>query len=256
MRSTTYSKYVPELADAVNLQALLDELGDFLLQSGFAGGPGFWHDDMGEPDRSMDALRQAILQALMDSGQLTPDMLKVLRGESTGDAAKDQQIQQQLGQLLDQIVQRLVDEGYLKLEEAPQMPAGYQSLFGPGGQAREAAEQVQFGLTEKGVDLLGYKTLKNLLGSVGKSSFGAHDTPFLATGIEAESASKPYEFGDTMNLDVPGTLTNAIARGGLKMPLDLDYPDLMVHQAEYRSSARANPGVIVNDDWTSACCKR
>jgi len=237
MRSTTYSKYVPELADAVNLQALLDELGDFLLQSGFAGGPGFWHDDMGEPDRSMDALRQAILQALMDSGQLTPDMLKVLRGESTGDAARDQQIQQQLGQLLDQIVQRLVDEGYLKVEEAPQMPAGYQSLFGPGGQAREAAEQVQFGLTEKGVDLLGYKTLKNLLGSVGKSSFGAHDTPFLATGIEAESASKPYEFGDTMNLDVPGTLTNAIARGGLKMPLDLDYPDLMVHQAEYRSSA-------------------
>jgi hypothetical protein len=127
MRSTTYSKYTPEAADTVNLQALLDELGDFLLQSGFAGGPGFWHDDMGEPDRSMDALRQAILQALMDSGQLTPDMLKVLRGESTGDAKQDQQIQQQLAQMLDHIVQRLVDEGYLKVEEAPQVPSGYQS---------------------------------------------------------------------------------------------------------------------------------
>src|SRR4029077_5485218 len=97
--------------------------------------------------------------------------------------------------------------------------------------------QVQFGLTEKGMDFLGYKTLKGLLGSIGKSSFGAHDTAFLATGVESESASRPYEFGDTLNLDVPATLTNAIARGGLKVPLELDYPDLMVNQTEYRSSA-------------------
>ena len=88
MRFTTYSKYHPELADTVNLQGLLDQLSDFLLQSGFAGNsPSFWHDDMGEGERSLDALRQAILQALMDSGQLTPEMLKVLRGESTGDEA-------------------------------------------------------------------------------------------------------------------------------------------------------------------------
>ena len=84
------------------------------------------------------------------------------------------------------------------------MPQGYQSMFGPGGQAHSAAQQVQFNLTEKGIDFLGYKTLKNLLGSVGKSSFGAHDTPYLATGVEAEGVSKPYEFGDVLNLDVPG----------------------------------------------------
>src|SRR6187401_3650701 len=132
MRFTTYSKYHPELADAVNLQGLLDQLTDFLLQSGFAANaPSFWHDEGNEGERSLDALRQAILQALMDSGQLTPDMLKVLRGESTGDAKQDQQIQQQLAQMLDHIVQRLVDEGYLKVEEAPQVPSGYQSLFGP-----------------------------------------------------------------------------------------------------------------------------
>ena len=236
MRFTTYSKFLPELADAVNLQALLDRLGDFLLQSGFGGG-GLWNDDPGEPDRGMAALREAILQALMDSGQLTPEMLQMLRGESTGDPGKDKDLERQLSEMLDQIVQRLIDEGLLKVDQAPQMPAGYQSLFGPAGQAREAAQQVQFGLTEKGMDFLGYKTLKGLLGSIGKSSFGAHDTAFLATGVESESASRPYEFGDTLNLDVPATLTNAIARGGLKMPLDLDYPDLMVNQTEYRSSA-------------------
>src|SRR5215210_2758246 len=238
MRFTTYSKYHPELADAVNLQGLLDQLSDFLLQSGFAGNsPSFWHDEMGEGERSLDALRQAILQALMESGQLTPDMLKVLRGESTGDEARDREIEAELGQLLDRIVQRLMEEGYLNISQTPQVPQGYQSMFGPGGQAHSAAQQVQFNLTEKGIDFLGYKTLKNLLGSVGKSSFGSHDTPYLATGVEAEGVSKPYEFGDVLNLDVPATLTNAIAREGLGVPLNIEYGDLMVSQSEYRSSA-------------------
>ena len=214
MRSTTYAKFLPELADTINLQGLLDQLADFLLQSGFAGGPyshPFWGEfGADDPDRSLDALRQAILQALMDSGQLTPEMLKLLRGESTGDAAQDAELERQLGELLDKIVQRLMEEGYLNLAEVPKMPAGHQPLFGPGGMAREAAQQVQFYLTEKGIDFLGYKTLKHLLGSIGKSSFGAHETEHLATGIEAEAASKLYEFGDTLNLDVNATLTSAI----------------------------------------------
>ncbi len=238
MRFTTYSKFIPELADAVNLQALLDQLSDFLLQSGFAGqGQSFWQDEMGDGDRTLDSLKQAILKALMESGQLTPDMLKVLRGESTGDPARDREIEATLGELLDQIVQRLMDAGYLTAGEAPQVASGYQSMFGPGGQAHSAAQQVQFNLTEKGIDFLGYKTLKNLLGSVGKSSFGAHETPHLATGVEAEGVSKPYEFGDVLNLDVPATLTSAIAREGLGVPLNLEYEDLMVSQSEYRSSA-------------------
>ncbi len=135
MRSTTYSKYTPELADQVNLQGLLDQLSDFLLQSGFAGGNGgFWGDDP-EGDQSLDALKQAILQALMESGQLTPEMLKVLRGESTGDEAQDQEIERQLGEMLDRIVQRLIDEGFLNISQTPQVPTGHQGVLGPGGQA-------------------------------------------------------------------------------------------------------------------------
>src|SRR5438876_999124 len=214
---------------------------DFLLQSGFAGGAyshPFWGEfGEEESDRSLDALRQAILQALMDSGQLTPEMLKVLRGESTGDAARDVDLERQLGELLDKIVQKLIDEGYLNVTEAPKVPAGQQPLFGPGGMAKEAAQQVQFNLTEKGIDFLGYRTLKHLLGSIGKSSFGAHETEHLATGVEAEAVSKPYQYGDTLNLDVNATLTNALQREGLGVPINLEYDDLMVHQAEYRSSS-------------------
>lgn len=241
MKYTTYSKYLPELVDALNLEDLLDELSDFLLQSGFAGGPWshpFW-GDMGEDDgdQSLDSLKQAILQKLIESGKLTPEMLRVLRGDTTGDAAKDAEIQQQMADLLDQIVQRLIDEGYLTTEQLPRVPQGHQPMTGVEGQAQSAAQQVKFNLTEKGIDFLGYRALRHLLGSVGKSSFGSHETPHLATGVEADAVSKPYEYGDTLNLDVNATLLSAMGRNGLRVPIEIDYKDLMVHQAEYRSSA-------------------
>jgi Ca-activated chloride channel family protein len=238
MRFHTYSKFSPEMADAVDLQSLLDKLADFLLQSGFAGGTmqhPYWGEFGDESDHSLDALRDAILRALMESGQFTPEMLEALRGE--GESEDDGEAQAKLAKLLDDIVQRLVSEGYLNLEAPPQMPANHQEVTGPGGLARAASRDVQFSLTEKGIDFLGFKTLRHLLGSLGKSSFGSHDTPYLATGIEADGSSKPYEFGDTLNLDVNETLQNALTRSGsLDVPIDLDYRDLMVRQAEYRSS--------------------
>src|SRR5882762_5601515 len=123
MKYTTYSRYLPGLLETLNLQALLDQLADFLLQSGFAGGPyshPFWGEfDEEDPNRSLDALRHAILQSLLISGQPTAEMLGALRGDSTGDAPKDAEPQKQLADLLDQIVQKLIDEGYLNLQQAP-----------------------------------------------------------------------------------------------------------------------------------------
>ncbi len=234
MRFHTYSKFSPEMADAVDLQSLLDKLADFLLQSGFAGGEGQSYYGMGfeDPgDRSLDALREAILKALMESGQFTAEMLEALKGDG------DEEAQAKLAKLLDDLVKRLMDEGYLNLEAPPQMPAGHQPVEGKGSIAQAAARDVNFNLTDKGIDFLGYKTLRGLLGSLGKASFGSHDTPYLATGIEADGWSKPYEFGDVLNIDVNETLKNAMMRtGDIKVPMDLDYGDLMVRQAEYRSS--------------------
>lgn len=232
MRFHTYKKFSPELGDAVDLQALLDGLADFLLQSGFAGDPSDspWGGEEGA-DRSMDALREAILKALIESGQITPEMLKALRGEG------DEVSEEKLAELLDGLVQRLVEDGFLKLEKPARVPSGHQPVYGKGSLAQAAARDVQFNLTERGIDFLGFKTLRHLLGSLGKSSIGSHDTPQLATGVEADAWSKAYEFGDTLNLDVPATLANALARtGSLEMPLDLDYSDLMVRQSEFRSS--------------------
>jgi Ca-activated chloride channel homolog len=233
MRSHTYSKFSPEMADAIDLQSLLGKLADFLLQSGFAGGQEAdpWGDYNEENDRSLEALKQAILDALIESGQFTPELLEALRGDG------DEDSEEKLAKLLDDLVQRLSAEGFLNVDAPPQVPAGHQTVTGPGGLAHAASKSVQFNLTDKAIDFLGYKSLRSILSSLGKSSFGSHDTPYLATGIEADGWSKQYEFGDVLNLDVNATLLNSLARtGSIEVPMDLDYPDLMVRQSEYRSS--------------------
>jgi len=238
MRFATYTKYRGGWLDAMNLESLMGFLSDFLMDGGFAGGPDyhpFWGWSGLEDTNSVDALKNALLKALIESGQLTPEMIEELRGEGQGDEA----VQQQIAELLDDLIQRMVDEGYLTLEDGtPTMPGGVQDVTGMGeiDEAKEAAQQVNFNLTQKGTDFLGYGALKSLLSALGSSSVGSHETPHLATGVEADATSKPYEFGDTLNLDVPATLKNAIEREGLGVPLDIDYKDLMVHQTEYRSS--------------------
>ena len=234
MRFTNYSKYSGHLLESLNLQGLIDQLADFLLQSGFAGGP-YYHPYWGEfgadePQNSLEALKEAILQKLLEMGQVTPEMLQALAEEPDEEGAR------QLAELLDEIIQKLIEEGYLTTDQAPQMPLEGQPVTGPGSLGQGATRSIKFNLTQKGLDFLGYKTLKHLLGSIGKSNFGAHETAQLSTGVETEAASKQYEFGDTLNLDVPATLKKAIEREGLGVPINLEYDDLHVHQSEYRSS--------------------
>ena len=187
MRFHTYTRFNPAMADAVDLQSLLDQLADFLLQSGFAAGHDPWWGDMGEePDRSLNALREAILKALIDSGQVTPEMLEALRGDGD-DISEDK-----LASLLDDLVQRLIEDGFLSTQSSAQVPVGHQPVTGKGSLSQAAARDVQFNLTGKGMDFLGYSSLRHLLGAFGKSSVGNHDTPQLATGVESDAGSKPY----------------------------------------------------------------
>jgi Ca-activated chloride channel family protein len=137
---------------------------------------------------------------------------------------------EQMDKLLDNLVQKMVDEGQITIEEPNDRKASAPGV-GNGKDSR-----VKFEVTDKSLDFLGFKTLKDLLGSLGKSSFGRHDTRDLATGIETSGSAKQYEFGDMLNLDVSETLFSAIRREGAKVPLDMDYADLHVHQCEYQSS--------------------
>jgi Ca-activated chloride channel family protein len=215
MAVVRYHRYTGELWDDLDLESLVDELSDFFLQSGFGEEGTEWDED------SLQALHDAILEAVLRRGLLSPEELEKVMADKDA-----------LDELLQKTVERLMREGYLRAREAEP----FHDPTGAGGGPGRPGPPVRFELTEKTVDFLGYRALRDLLGSVGKASFGRHDTRDLATGVEASGPSKAWEFGDTMNLDVSATLLSAVTREGLGVPLDVDYQDLHVRQAEYQSS--------------------
>jgi len=219
MKRIRYSKYVPDPAGEMSMEDLLGALSDYLLQSGF--NDNFWYE-MQDGDQTLDELRRALEQALLESDSFDEEMR---------DRLQQMQMNGELEQMIEKLIERMQQEDYISIDQ-PHDPSKRSSV---GGQVGEG-QQAKFEITDKSLDFLGFKALRDLLGSLGKSSFGRHDTRDMATGIEASGASKQYEFGDTLNLDITATLSSAIQREGLALPLNIEYRDLQVHQCEYQSS--------------------
>ncbi len=225
MKYIKYSKYVADPFEGLSAEDLLQLLQDFLLESGFNGQYSNFYEM--DSEKTMENLHQALLEAMRSQGMIPQELLEQLLKNAENYQNSD------LRELIDKLLERLSEEGYVSVEQPPEK--GRRKEVGPG-QMTEGEGKAKFELTDKALDFLGFKTLKDLLGSLGKSSFGRHDTRDYATGIESSGASRRYEFGDTMNLDVNATLLSAIQRHGLRVPLELDYKDLQVHQCEYQSS--------------------
>ncbi len=220
MKRIRYSKYVPDPASEMSMEELLSALSDYFLQSGF--NDSFWYP-LPDGEKTLDELKRALEQALLN-GELFDEEMR--------DRLQQMQMEGELEELIEKLIERMQQEDYISIDQ-PHDPARQSSV---GGQVGEAQQQAKFEITDKSLDFLGFKALRDLLGSLGKSSFGRHDTRDMATGVEASGASKPYEFGDTLNLDITATLSSAIQREGLGLPLNLEYCDLQVHQCEYQSS--------------------
>ncbi len=234
MKFTKFSKYTGEPADSIDLEELIKRLGDFFLQSGFESQ--YYGVNEFDPERSMEALREAILRALQDGDLFDENSLpeEIRQMLNRSDAMNNEEIRD----LLDKLIERMAQEGFINPQQPPQItPPNQATARGSVGEPLDRNQsQVRFEITDKTIDFLGFKTLQDLLGSLGRSSFGRHDTRDLATGIESGGVSRPYEFGDTLNLDVSETLFNAVRRDGAKVPVEIQYMDLMVHQCEYHSS--------------------
>jgi Ca-activated chloride channel homolog len=233
MKFIKYGKYVGEPADAIDLEELVKRLGNFFLQSGFESQ--FYGVSEMDPEKSMEALKDAILRALqegdlMPEGAMSDELRELLQNPNA-------QQSKEVRDLIEKLMERMAQEGYINPQQPPQVtPPPQSSARGQVGQAQERDTEARFEITDKTIDFLGFKTLQDLLGSLGRSSFGRHATRDLATGIEASGVSRQYEFGDTLNLDVSETLFNAVRRDGAKVPVEITYKDLMVHQCEYHSS--------------------
>src|SRR5947207_1764773 len=237
-----YTKYVGDELDDLDLEDLVAKLSDLLLASGFGSPYG-----MDEEERTMQALHDAILDALFNGGVLPEETIERLLGDPAD--ADQGDARSKLEELIQQIIERMAQEGYISmppdLDAARAERQGQRSGRGPGDNVQAP---VKFEVTDKALDFLGYRALRDLLGSLGKNSFGRHDPREQATGVETTGAPKPYEFGDTLNLDAGATLLHAVereARAGESAGaeprrrtrrINVSYEDLMVIQGEYQSS--------------------
>jgi Ca-activated chloride channel family protein len=223
MKRVRYTKFTGDLSSSFGLEDLMQALSDFLLDSGFYDPYSSRFQEF-NGDQTMENLREAIRQAL-ESGELF---------DEESQEKFSQLDAQQVEELIDQIIEKMQEQNYINAEQ----PEDGQGQQGDGnGEAR-------FEVTDKGMDFLGYKALRELLGPLGKSNLGRHDTRHEAAGVETNGSSKLYEFGDTLNLDITATLSSVFAREGIASavegeehtPMKIEYSDLHVHQSDYQSS--------------------
>jgi Ca-activated chloride channel homolog len=237
-----YTKFTGDALDELDLEDLVSKLSDLLLSSGF-GNPHGHNDD----ERTMQALHDAILDALFNGGVLPEETVERLLGDPA-DGDQDE-ARSQLEELIQQIIERMTDEGYITAP--PDLDGERERRQGRGAGHGPDQPPVTFEVTDKTLDFLGYRALRDLLGSLGKSSYGRHDTREHATGVETTGAPKPYEFGDTLNLDPASTLLNAVQREAreraddaassrppapMSRRIHVKHEDLMVVEGEYQSS--------------------
>jgi Ca-activated chloride channel family protein len=236
-----YTKFTGDALDDLDLEDLVAKLSDLLLSSGF-GNP-YRMDQAGDDDRTLQALHDAILDALFNGGVLPDETIERLLGDPADGDQSD--ARSKLEELIQQIIERMGEQGYISM---PPDLEGERERRGGSGRGPDQPP-ARFEVTDKALDFLGYRALRDLLGSLGKSSYGRHDTREQATGVETVGAPKPYEFGDTLNLDATSTLLNAVQREArgltptsrsgsdpVSRKIRVTYEDLMVVQGEYQSS--------------------
>ena len=259
-----YTRYTGDPFGSIDIDELVSKLSKLLLSSGFDS-PYGRHDPYGDDqdDRSVQSLHDAILDALLHDGMLSDEAVEGLLGDPAD--ADQAEGRSQLEELVQELIRQMAAQGYITLDS----DANRTDAPGAGGSIGPDQDpgSVRFEVTDKSLDFLGYRALRDLLGSTGQASVGRHDTREMATGVEASGASKPYEFGDTLNIDASGTILNAVQRtaelaagtpgsASAGTPagasgsasgaapagasgasgIDVRYEDLMVSQGEYQSS--------------------
>ena len=151
----------------------------------------------------------------------------------------------QLEELVQQIIERLTEQGYV----SDGRPAGAAATRRPGRRRTEARSTRSKSPTRRSI-FSAIARCAICSGSMGRSSAGRHDTRELATGIEAGGPPRPYEFGDTMNLDASATVLSAVQRRRdadaaearrlasrrTQAGSTSTYEDLMITQGDYQSS--------------------
>ena len=197
-----YGKFVPDLLDELDMDELMSKLSDLLLASGF-GDPYLSGTD---DEKTMQALYDAILDALLSGGVLPDDRLQELLGED-GDEAS-----QAAARAADQ-ADHGADAG-VRLHHRAAGPAGQPGPPRAKARARSPSPRRRRG-SRSPTRRSTFSASARCATCSARSAraVSAATTPAIwPPASRRRGATKPYEFGDTLNLDASATLLNAVRR--------------------------------------------
>ncbi|MGI8846709.1 MAG: vWA domain-containing protein [Candidatus Dormibacteria bacterium] len=186
---------ISSVFDDPELQATLTELAGSLDLLAPGRGLGQQHNFFGDQEVSMDEAMR-----LMEGLQTIDAAESGLRGLGRGDELDDQ-LREQLRGLLGEDALRSVEQMEQIMRE-----------FEKRGLMERNPRGTQ--LTARGMRRIGEKALGDLFARLSKDRFGEHALPRHGHSGERADDSKPYEFGDTFDLDVESTVMNALRREG------------------------------------------
>ena len=197
--------------DDPGLQAAMNDLADTLGQ--LLPLEGYQHELSGD-----DPLTLAEALGLMDEMNQLSDLEDVVRG------ARDQG---DLTQMDPEQVERLAgSKARQSLEELQKMS----ELLEEAGLIRKDGDRYE--LTPRGIRKIGQRSLEEIFSTLKRDAFGTHRADARGRGGDPTDELKTYEFGDPFLLDLPGTVRNAVFRGGVGTPVKLHPSDFEVYRTE------------------------
>jgi len=167
--------------------------------------------DLMEQLQDLDKLEHALLEASRsgDLSDVDVDELEALLGEDARASFQE----------MERMIQMLKDAGYLDGDEKLQ-------------------------LTARGMRKIGQKALKEVFVNLKKDRLGGHETDIRGSGGEILGDTKPYEFGDPLQIDMQATLKNGILRSGTDIPVRISPDDFEIYREEH--STRASTVVLLD----------
>jgi uncharacterized protein with von Willebrand factor type A (vWA) domain len=86
-------------------------------------------------------------------------------------------------------------------------------------------------LTPKAYRIFQGRLLERIFSNLESSRTGRHHGPVVGEGAVELQQTKPYEFGDSIaNMDIPGSMINAMIRNGPGLPVRLSQDDVVIHR--------------------------
>ncbi len=226
MKRIHYTKYTGDLASEIDLESLLQALSDYLLDSGFYDPL----NDFQDLEHTLDDLRES-LRRVLETGDFFDGETRELLDRMMTEGSLDE--------LIDKLLERMERENYISAmsQNGPTRMDEMNGQVGNAGGPNHENGAIRSDRQEHRTFFGSFQDAARSDGVTWAIELWPPRHAALGNGELRRAAGLGLKLGsDTLNLDATATLSSAIAREGLALPLNLEYDDLQVHQCDYQSS--------------------